>query len=333
MEDQGKSERQIEIASPCVSARSQEESILGSSKPIKVEQVERGADEVGRSQGFEEERISDCLSTKENPPVTRSQPPSPEHEEGEDEESVKASRRQAPSNAESSLHPMEMTEIGGDASASTGNQDHASRPSPQTPEKSMLARWRNPTSHPRQQAVGIGVVLTEAEVDNDDDSAPIVVLDLIPGLPAHIDASLHIGCQILAVDGKSLRGLSLDEIRGKISGPPNTAVRIIYESIDGIQREVTLTRALPFDGVAVQYGGSSSSVSSAHSMRPSGDATQDSNLRHPPAHRHSPNVGPLCQVLTHRQSTSSQRSAVKDRRRDASPKGTFSGGVKNLILF
>jgi hypothetical protein len=167
-----------------------------------------------------------------------------------------------------------------------------------------------------QQKVGIGVVLTEEEHEQNEDDARIVVLDLIPGASAHLDGSIQIGTQILAVDGVGLRGLSLDDIRGMISGPPNTKVcgfghvcsvftarirlilivviqvRIAYAPTGGYPREVTLARAGAPD-------------SGRRNLSPRKDSPQ--RRLQPSSDHESPKVAALRQVLTHRQASGSKR--------------------------
>ena len=160
--------------------------------------------------------------------------------------------------------------------------------SPESPA-SHRSEWRP------QQKVGIGVVLTEEEHEHKEDDR-IVVLELIPGLPAHLDGSIQIGAQILAVDGVGLRGLSLDDIRGMISGPPNTKVRIVYALIGGLPREVTLARAPSSAGAA---------DSGRRHLSPRKDSPQRS--LQPALDQHIPKVAALRQVLNHRQASATKR--------------------------
>lgn len=312
-------------------------------KAVEAESRE-GADRCQDSQ--DSALLENVLSKAACPHMTRSRPPlSADAEAREEESCARAAHEQGLPQLGHGRHGSEVTEIRGDASANTGNQDRASTrtPLPQTPEKTLPAqRWM-----PLHQTAGIGVALTEAQDGDDDDDVPFVVLDLIPGMPALLDGSLHIGARILAVDGEGVRGLSLDQIRGKISGPPNTTVRITYESIEGFLREVTLSRAHSSASIAAPVSGHPSvflhaSPSPVTSARPArlrstgAEPSQESSLRSPQPSLlpQSPNVGPLRHVLTQRQSNASKRSAETDIRLGTPPSG-FSPGkpTRNLIMF
>lgn len=54
--------------------------------------------------------------------------------------------------------------------------------------------------------------------------------------------STQIGSVILAVDGLNVSGLSLDAIRSRISGAPDSRVSIKYLALEGYERDVVLTR-------------------------------------------------------------------------------------------
>ena len=164
----------------------QEESASEALQRFAVEaESKAGADRCQESE--DSAHLDNLLSKEACPDMTRSRPHLSSDPEAREEEScARAAHGQGLPQLGDGCNSSEMTEIRGDASANTGNQDRASTrtPLPQTPEKTLPAqRWM-----PLHQTAGIGVALTEAENEDDDGDVRFVVLDLIPGMPAHLDS-------------------------------------------------------------------------------------------------------------------------------------------------
>ncbi len=83
--------------------------------------------------------------------------------------------------------------------------------------------------------VGVGAVL-------DQSSGTTVIVRVIPGSPAE-RAGVRAGDEIVAVDGTSVAGLTVDEIVAKVRGPEGTKVTLELKSTDGTTRSLTITRA------------------------------------------------------------------------------------------
>jgi len=82
--------------------------------------------------------------------------------------------------------------------------------------------------------VGVGVVIEPFE-------QVLFVKQVIPGGPA-ADAGVQAGDRILAVDGATVRGLSLADAVDKIRGPKGSSLRLMLQR-DADEWEATLTRA------------------------------------------------------------------------------------------
>lgn len=84
--------------------------------------------------------------------------------------------------------------------------------------------------------VGIGVTVSVHE------KGGLLLLEVYPEGPAE-EAGLLVGERIVAVDGKELEGLTIDEAAGLISGKEGSELTLSVEGLDGLRREVTLRRA------------------------------------------------------------------------------------------
>lgn len=84
------------------------------------------------------------------------------------------------------------------------------------------------------QIVGVGVVIEPVQ-------QVLIVKEVIPGGPA---AAAHVqaGDRILAIDGKTVRGMSLEAAVGAIRGPVGSALKLELQR-DASEWEATLTRA------------------------------------------------------------------------------------------
>ena len=170
---------------------------------------------------------------------------------------------------------------------------------------------------------------------------------------------MQVGSVILAVDGLNVSGLSLDAIRGKVSGAPDSRVSIKYRALDGYARDVVLTRAsssmVGADGGRGRRHDSRNSPlspsqhqspsSAAFAMSGSGSenrqrtgssllASQPSPGRRSPARMMHParqdcaDLGPLQSVLSRR----TQSGGVGASSYNSEKLGEKLG-VKNLVLF
>lgn len=85
---------------------------------------------------------------------------------------------------------------------------------------------------------GVGLYIATTEDDG------VIVLEPIEGAPAHT-AGIVAGDKIVAVDGVSTVGMSLDEVAAKMKGPEGTDVVIsVIKAESGEKVDVTLTRAI-----------------------------------------------------------------------------------------
>jgi carboxyl-terminal processing protease len=92
--------------------------------------------------------------------------------------------------------------------------------------------------------VGIGVRIDVAE-----DGRPQIV-GVFPGSPAE-GAGLASGDVIVAVDGASTEGQTLDEVAGLVRGEAGTVVEVTVRGADGAERTLSITRAdVPIDPVS-----------------------------------------------------------------------------------
>ena len=83
--------------------------------------------------------------------------------------------------------------------------------------------------------VGIGVVVDERD-------GSIEVLRVLPGSPAE-RGGISAGDRIVAVDGETTLGRTVDEVAGDIRGTEGTEVRVTLRAPDGTERELRLVRA------------------------------------------------------------------------------------------
>lgn len=92
--------------------------------------------------------------------------------------------------------------------------------------------------------VGIGV-----RIDSGDDGLTEIV-GVFAGSPAD-SAGLRAGELIVAVDGESTAGQTLDEVAGRVRGEAGSVVSITVRAADGTERTLEITRAdVPIDPVS-----------------------------------------------------------------------------------
>jgi carboxyl-terminal processing protease len=84
------------------------------------------------------------------------------------------------------------------------------------------------------QFVGIGVVVDERD-------GYVEVLRVLPDSPA-LRGGVAAGDRIVAVDGKTVVGQTVDEVARVIRGPAGTQVRVTVQAPGGAERELTMTR-------------------------------------------------------------------------------------------
>jgi carboxyl-terminal processing protease len=82
---------------------------------------------------------------------------------------------------------------------------------------------------------GVGLTVTEAP-------RGLRIARVFPDTPAERHG-LRVGDVIVAVDGKSIKGVSSDVSTARIKGPPGTEVELRIDPVDGPPRDVTLERA------------------------------------------------------------------------------------------
>ena len=82
---------------------------------------------------------------------------------------------------------------------------------------------------------GVGLTVTEV-------SKGLRIARVFPNTPADRHG-LRVGDVIVAVDGKSIKGVSSDVSTARIKGPPGTEVELRIDPVDGPPRDVTLERA------------------------------------------------------------------------------------------
>ena len=119
--------------------------------------------------------------------------------------------------------------------------------------KNWMSESSFATERREEENVGIGVVLSMRRLANKvheehSDDLAVVVVELLPGMPAKLHSSMNVGSRILEVDGFSVVGLTLSEIRQVVSGPPESPVLIKYETMaepgrESRQEQVLLTRS------------------------------------------------------------------------------------------
>jgi carboxyl-terminal processing protease len=83
---------------------------------------------------------------------------------------------------------------------------------------------------------GVGI-----QLDQDKDSKEIQVITPIEDSPAQ-KAGVLAGDIILAVNGDSVRGLTLEEVMNKVKGPLNSEVRLKVRHLTGEEVELSMTR-------------------------------------------------------------------------------------------
>ena len=100
-----------------------------------------------------------------------------------------------------------------------------------TPEQAAEARERGA----RERVVGIGVVIVRLE------DGGVLVRSVLPGGAAE-QRGVRRGDRILAVDGASTAGMTLDQVAGAIRGQPGTTVVLQLQAPDGSSRRLELVR-------------------------------------------------------------------------------------------
>ena len=83
---------------------------------------------------------------------------------------------------------------------------------------------------------GVGI-----QLDQDESTKEIEVITPIEGSPA-MKAGVMAGDIILAVNGESVRGVTLDEVMNKIKGPLGSEVKLKVRHVTGEEVELTMTR-------------------------------------------------------------------------------------------
>lgn len=93
--------------------------------------------------------------------------------------------------------------------------------------------------------VGIGVTVSACE------KGGLLLREVYPDGPAG-KAGLLVGERIVAVDGRGLESLALEEATGLIQGEEGSELTLAVEGLDGARREVTLRRAM-VESRSVEY--------------------------------------------------------------------------------
>ena len=99
------------------------------------------------------------------------------------------------------------------------------------------------TTHVEQKFGGIGI-----QISLDEDTRQLTVMSPLVGTPAY-NAGVLAGDKIIAIEGESTKGITLEDAVKKLKGDPDTKVTItvLHETKEGMliePEEITITRAI-----------------------------------------------------------------------------------------